>query len=55
MCSKASKEARLVERNIYFILDAICAGGGGWVPVQRLTAHSLENEWTRAFIDRGRG
>ena len=29
--------------------------GGGWAPVQRLTALSLENEWTRAFIDRGRG
>ena len=54
--SEANKEARLVERNIYFILDAsMWWAGGGWAPVQRLTASSLDNEWTRPFTDRGRG
>ena len=37
----------------------VCGGGGwgwgGWASVQMLTAFSLENEWTRDFIVRGRG
>ena len=34
--SKAIKEARLVERKVYFILDAGNWGwGGSWTPVQR--------------------
>ena len=41
------------EHLLYFRCQYVV--GGGWAPVQRLTALFLENEWARAFIDRGRG
>jgi len=44
------KEARLVKREVYFILDA-SNWARGQIPFQRLT----DNQWARAFIDGGRG
>ena len=58
-CSKANKEARLVERKVCFVLDA-GKGRGGVVGcgVGRLSEGWLSrtaNRWTWASVDRGRG
>ena len=50
--SKASIEERVVYRKVCFILDAGNPQGGR-TPVQRLTLQP-NNQWARAFIDRGR-
>ena len=42
-----------MERKICFILG-VSTQGGGWTPVQRLTAPT-GSQWVRAFIDGGRG
>ena len=57
MCSKANKEARLVERKVYFVLDA-GNGGGEWDMGGLLSKGQLpttDNQWARAFIDGRRG
>ena len=51
---------RQVWWKVCFILDAGNWSGGGQTPVQRWTlslapAIPTDNQWTRAFIDRGRG
>ena len=55
-CSKAStKEARLMERKVCFILDVSTGAGGGWTPAQRLSAPGTDNQWARALEDGGGG
>ena len=51
-CSKATEEARLVERKVCFILDAGNLGRG--TPVQKPTPPNWQSG-ARAFIDGGRG
>ena len=55
---KANKQARLVERKVRSISDAVTGMGGGWTSVQRLTPTRPPTRATsgaRAFIDRRRG
>ena len=52
--SKANKEARLVERKVCFVSDAgNQSGEGGLLSKGRLPP--TDSQWTRAFIDGGRG
>ena len=53
-CSKANREASLVERKISFSLDAGNQREKQML-VQRPTLPSSNNQWARAFIERGRG
>ena len=59
-CSKANRQARLVERKVWFISDASNWGerGGWWTSVQRLIPHlpAADKQGVRALNDRvGRG
>ena len=47
--SKANKEARLMERNICFILDAGVCVGGRVDSCPKADPPFLDNQWTRAF------
>ena len=52
--SKFTKETRLVERKVCFILnDSNHSKGEGGIPVQR-PALPTDNQWARAFLGKGR-
>ena len=53
-CSKATKETRLVGRNVCFISEAGNWGWGGQTHVQRWTL-CIDNHWERAFVGGRRG
>ena len=53
--SKANKEARLVEKKVCFILDASKHGAVDFCQKDDLPPPTTDNQWTRAFIDQGRG
>ena len=54
--SKANRQVRLMERSLlYFGMLATCrVAKGGQMPSRRLTP-CTDSQWSRAFIDRGRG
>ena len=55
-CSKANKEARLVERKVCLSwMPAMWGGGGGWEGRLVSKGRHPPNPWARAFIGRGRG
>ena len=53
--SKANKEASLVEKKVCFILDASKHGAVDFCRKYDLPPPTTDNQWTRAFIDKGRG
>ena len=48
-CSKANKQARLVERRVCFISDAGSWWGSGQTSVQRLTTPTPGNQGGKSF------
>ena len=55
---KANKQARLVERKVRSISDAVTGMGGGWTSVQRLTPTQPPtpgNQWGKSFYRQKKG